>query len=123
MPVPSLNIINGGAHAGNQLEMQEFMILPTGLLHSRNLSDSELRFITNLPNFSRASSDSAQETLEMKEVLELHKSETSVALLRSSLKHSIFQVMKEELILVLMLLHLNSTMLKTKLTTSVKKPA
>lgn len=30
MPVPSLNIINGGAHAGNKLEMQEFMILPTG---------------------------------------------------------------------------------------------
>lgn len=30
MPVPSLNIINGGAHAGNALEMQEFMILPTG---------------------------------------------------------------------------------------------
>merc|ERR1712166_3322 len=29
-PVPSLNIINGGAHAGNELEMQEFMILPTG---------------------------------------------------------------------------------------------
>lgn len=29
-PVPSLNIINGGAHAGNSLEMQEFMILPTG---------------------------------------------------------------------------------------------
>jgi enolase len=30
MPVPSLNIINGGAHAGNSLEIQEFMILPTG---------------------------------------------------------------------------------------------
>jgi enolase len=30
MPVPSLNIINGGAHAGNGLEIQEFMILPTG---------------------------------------------------------------------------------------------
>jgi enolase len=30
MPVPSLNIINGGAHAGNGLEFQEFMILPTG---------------------------------------------------------------------------------------------
>ena len=28
--MPSLNIINGGAHAGNSLEMQEFMILPTG---------------------------------------------------------------------------------------------
>jgi enolase len=30
LPVPSLNIINGGSHAGNLLAMQEFMILPTG---------------------------------------------------------------------------------------------
>lgn len=30
MPTPALNIINGGSHAGNKLEMQEFMILPTG---------------------------------------------------------------------------------------------
>lgn len=30
LPVPSLNVINGGSHAGNQLAMQEFMILPTG---------------------------------------------------------------------------------------------
>lgn len=30
MPVPSLNVINGGKHAGNQLAMQEFMLLPTG---------------------------------------------------------------------------------------------
>jgi enolase len=30
IPVPSLNIINGGAHAGNKLAMQEFMILPVG---------------------------------------------------------------------------------------------
>lgn len=30
MPVPAFNIINGGAHAGNDLEIQEFMILPTG---------------------------------------------------------------------------------------------
>lgn len=29
-PCPSLNIINGGAHAGNKLEIQEFMIMPTG---------------------------------------------------------------------------------------------
>jgi enolase len=29
-PVPSLNVINGGKHAGNLLAMQEFMILPTG---------------------------------------------------------------------------------------------
>ncbi|CAG9319978.1 unnamed protein product [Blepharisma stoltei] len=30
LPVPSLNVINGGSHAGNNLSMQEFMILPTG---------------------------------------------------------------------------------------------
>jgi enolase len=30
MPVPSFNVINGGKHAGNQLAMQEFMILPIG---------------------------------------------------------------------------------------------
>ncbi len=30
MPVPSFNVINGGTHAGNQLAIQEFMILPVG---------------------------------------------------------------------------------------------
>lgn len=30
MPVPALNVINGGKHAGNKLAMQEFMILPVG---------------------------------------------------------------------------------------------
>lgn len=30
MPVPSFNVINGGSHAGNALEFQEFMVLPTG---------------------------------------------------------------------------------------------
>ncbi|OGT42166.1 MAG: phosphopyruvate hydratase [Gammaproteobacteria bacterium RIFCSPHIGHO2_12_FULL_40_19] len=32
MPVPMMNIINGGAHANNGLDIQEFMILPVGLL-------------------------------------------------------------------------------------------
>ncbi len=30
LPVPMLNIINGGAHAGNELAIQEFMIVPLG---------------------------------------------------------------------------------------------
>ncbi|KAI6698238.1 hypothetical protein NL676_018357 [Syzygium grande] len=30
MPVPAFNVINGGSHAGNNLDMQEFMILPVG---------------------------------------------------------------------------------------------
>jgi len=30
MPVPQMNVINGGAHANNTLDFQEFMILPVG---------------------------------------------------------------------------------------------
>src|SRR5574343_1235406 len=30
MPVPMMNVINGGAHANNNLDLQEFMILPIG---------------------------------------------------------------------------------------------
>ncbi len=30
LPVPMMNIINGGAHAANNLDIQEFMILPMG---------------------------------------------------------------------------------------------
>merc|ERR1712046_220440 len=30
MPVPCLNVINGGSHAGNRLACQEFMICPVG---------------------------------------------------------------------------------------------
>lgn len=30
LPMPMMNIINGGAHAGNNLDIQEFMIVPSG---------------------------------------------------------------------------------------------
>jgi len=30
MPVPMMNVINGGAHANNRLDFQEFMIVPVG---------------------------------------------------------------------------------------------
>jgi enolase len=30
MPVPMMNVINGGAHANNRLDIQEFMIVPVG---------------------------------------------------------------------------------------------
>ncbi len=30
MPVPMMNIVNGGAHANNSIDIQEFMILPVG---------------------------------------------------------------------------------------------
>jgi enolase len=31
LPVPMMNVINGGAHANNSLDLQEFMIVPVGL--------------------------------------------------------------------------------------------
>lgn len=31
LPVPMMNILNGGAHADNNIDIQEFMILPAGL--------------------------------------------------------------------------------------------
>lgn len=37
LPRPSFNIINGGLHAGNDLDFQEFMICPKGRSFSENL--------------------------------------------------------------------------------------
>jgi enolase len=37
LPVPMMNIINGGEHADNPIDMQEFMILPVG---AENLADA-----------------------------------------------------------------------------------
>ena len=30
LPVPMMNVINGGEHANNSLNIQEFMIMPVG---------------------------------------------------------------------------------------------
>ncbi|UCD03464.1 MAG: phosphopyruvate hydratase, partial [Candidatus Aenigmatarchaeota archaeon] len=37
LPIPSLNVINGGAHAGNSLDIQEFMIQPFGNTFAESL--------------------------------------------------------------------------------------
>ncbi|HEY9446467.1 MAG TPA: phosphopyruvate hydratase [Burkholderiales bacterium] len=36
MPVPMMNVINGGAHADNGLDLQEFMIVPAGMSSFRD---------------------------------------------------------------------------------------
>ena len=36
MPVPMMNILNGGVHADNSLDIQEFMIMPAGELSFRD---------------------------------------------------------------------------------------
>lgn len=77
LPVPMMNIINGGAHADNNLDIQEFMILPVGapnftealrygaeifhtlkdLLHKKSLNTAvgdEGGFAPNLPSHQAA---------------------------------------------------------------------
>ena len=36
MPVPMMNVVNGGAHANNSLDIQEFMIVPIGATSFRD---------------------------------------------------------------------------------------
>ena len=35
LPVPMMNIVNGGAHANNSLDIQEFMVMPVGMTSFR----------------------------------------------------------------------------------------
>jgi len=87
MPVPMMNIINGGAHADNSVDLQEFMILPVGaptfaealrygaevfhalkgVLHAKGLSTAvgdEGGFAPNLPS-NRAALDTILEAVSI----------------------------------------------------------
>lgn len=61
MPVPQMNIINGGEHADNSIDFQEFMVLPTGL-----------------PTFSRALQAGAEIFHSLKKVLHAKGLNTAV---------------------------------------------
>jgi enolase len=34
LPVPMMNILNGGSHADNNVDLQEFMVMPVGASRS-----------------------------------------------------------------------------------------
>jgi len=40
LPIPCFNVLNGGAHAGNDLDVQEFMIIPDNESFSKNLQQA-----------------------------------------------------------------------------------
>ena len=61
LPVPLMNIINGGAHADNSLDFQEFMIVPKGR-----------------PNFSEALRAGAEVFHTLKKLLHDRKASTGV---------------------------------------------
>ncbi|MCL5022478.1 MAG: phosphopyruvate hydratase [Nitrospirae bacterium] len=61
LPVPMMNILNGGAHADNNLDIQEFMIVPAGL-----------------PNFSAAVCAASEVFHSLKAILKKNKLHTAV---------------------------------------------
>lgn len=54
LPVPAFNVINGGSHAGNNLAMQEFMILPTGASNFTEAMKIGTEVYHNLKNVIKA---------------------------------------------------------------------
>jgi len=48
LPVPFFNLINGGAHAHNNLQIQEFMIVPLGAQNYRESMEASLEFFYEL---------------------------------------------------------------------------
>ena len=46
LPVPMLNVLNGGAHARNSIDFQEFMLMPIGAASSARPCAGERRPIT-----------------------------------------------------------------------------
>jgi len=61
LPVPLINILNGGSHADNNVDIQEFMIVPTGS-----------------PNFSEAIRVSAEVFHHLKKILQKKEYSTAV---------------------------------------------
>ncbi len=51
LPYPLMNIINGGAHADNDLNIQEFMIRPDSAKNFMNAIEEMFLVIQNLKNF------------------------------------------------------------------------
>ncbi len=59
LPVPMMNIINGGAHADNGLDVQEFMIIPNG---AKNFSDAIKMGAEVFHNLKKLLHDDSQST-------------------------------------------------------------
>ena len=50
MPVPLMNIMNGGAHANNQLDIQEFMVMPIGAENFAQALEMGYGIVSHLKN-------------------------------------------------------------------------
>ena len=69
LPIPMMNIINGGAHANNSLEIQEFMIRPDGSKSFKECMQISFLTIQTLKKFRKKR---FQQMLVTREDLLLH---------------------------------------------------
>ena len=53
LPVPMMNVINGGAHADNNVDFQEFMIIPIGAESFKEALRMGAEIFHSLKRFSR----------------------------------------------------------------------
>ena len=56
IPVPMLNVINGGQHADNDVDFQEFMILPIGFSSLKEALSATHSVITNIKKYLKSQS-------------------------------------------------------------------
>jgi enolase len=54
LPVPMMNIINGGKHADNKIDIQEFMIMPVGAVSIKNAIQIGAEIFQNLKKLLKA---------------------------------------------------------------------
>ena len=67
MPVPLVNILNGGVHADNGLDIQEFMIVPTNADSFKQAVQISSEIFHNLKKYFQIIH--CQQTWEMKEAM------------------------------------------------------
>ena len=67
LPIPMMNILNGGSHADNSIDFQEFMIMPTGASSFSQALQMGTEVFHNLKNELKLMD--TQLMLVMKEVL------------------------------------------------------
>ena len=59
LPVPMMNIVNGGAHADNPIDIQEFMIMPVG---AEDIADAVRMGAEVFQTLEEATSDAGHST-------------------------------------------------------------
>lgn len=90
MPTPMFNILNGGAHSGNNVEIQEFMILPVGASSFSHALQMGSEIYHNLGNILKEKGHSASVGDEGGYAPDLHDDEEALDLILEAIERSTY---------------------------------